>query len=111
MTKTWSVDCHCFNEVPCARHWHAKSEPFATVGMVNVGATDVEMKPFSKNNPTPKRVRRAAEQKHATRLTNEWNFFIQDEISRRERLEFDPSKVASGSKADIDSDDEEEENS
>ena len=110
MTKIWSVDWYYFNEVPYARHWYTKSKEFTTVKMVNVVATDLEMKPFSKQNPIPRIVRRDAESKNATRLTDECHYFILDEISRRERLEFDPSKVVSGTRPDIDSDDEEEDN-
>ena len=110
VTKEWLVDCYYFNYVPFARHWYTKSKEFTTVKMVNVVATDLEIKPFSKQNPIPRIVRRDAESKNATRLTDECHYFILDEISRRERLEFDPSKVVSGTRPDIESDDEEEDN-
>ena len=108
-TKTWLVDCHWLNAVPCARHWCTKSTKSSTVSMVCVVANDLEMIPFSPTNMIPARVRKAAQQKNAMKLSQECHDFIIDEISRREGLEHDPSRVFVGNESDSDSDDEEEE--
>ena len=77
--------------------------------MVYVVATEVEMKPISPTNmPRNRTVRRQATQLHAMRITNESHDFIVDEISRREMLEHDFSRVLIGNEFDSDSNDDEE---
>ena len=53
--------------------------------------------------------RREAIQKQTMRITNASHDFIIDDISRRERLEYDPSRVLEENESDSDSDDDEEE--
>ena len=78
--------------------------------MVYVVATEVEMKSISTTNMTRNRtIRRQDKQLHEMRITNESHDFIIDEISRREMLEYDPSRVLIDNESDSDSDDDEEE--
>ena len=107
---TLKVDCHWLCDVSTARHWHTKSKELTTVDMVYVVATEVEMKPISPTNmPRNRTVRRQATQLHAMRITNESHDLIIDEISRREILEYDPSRFLIDNESDSDSDDDEEE--
>ena len=74
-----------------------KSKELTSVDMVYVVATEVEMKPISLTNmPRNRTIRRKATQLHAIRITNESHNFIIDEISRREILGYDPSRVLIG---------------
>ena len=90
----WKVDCHWLIGVPTARHWYTKSSEKETVDLVHVVATDVEMEPMSPTNMMRNRaVRKEAAEKKAMRISDESHEFILDEIRRRERLEYDPSRV------------------
>ena len=103
----WKVDCYWLIEVPGARFWYTRSTQKITVHMVHVVSTDVELIPISPTNMIRNRaVRKAAAEKNAVKIAEKSHDFILDEIRRRERLEYDPSRVFVGD--DLDSDDEEE---
>ena len=103
-TGAWLVDCCWLLSVPRARHWYTKSKQPKTVNMMHIVATDVRMNPSSPTNMIPKSVRKRAEQQNAIKISLESHDFIMDEISRRERLEYDPSRVVvdNESNSDID---------
>ena len=62
--------------------------------MVHLVATDLQMLPISPANmKSNTQVRREAARLGALRISDESHEFIMDEIERRERLEFDPSRV------------------
>ena len=103
----WKVDCKWLNSVPRARHWCTKSEQEATVDLVHVVAADVEMIPMSPTNMIKNRaVRQEAEKLKAMKIAEESHEFILDEISRRERLEHDPSRVFVAADEDSESDED-----
>ena len=70
-------------------------------------ATDIKMNPPSPTNIIPAIIRRRAEQRNAIKIRDECHYFILDEISRRERLEYDPRRILMGNESDHDSDEEE----
>ena len=72
---------------------------------MHIVATDVKMNPFSPSNMIPRHVRKEAERKNAIKISLDSHDFIMDEIEKRERLEYDPSRVLVDNEA---SDDEEE---
>ena len=105
----WKVDCHWLIGVPTARHWYTKSSEKKTVDLVHVVATDVEMEPMSPTNMMRNRaVRKEAAKMKAMRISDESHEFILDEIRRRERLEYDPSRVFVGAGDESGSDEDEE---
>ena len=104
----WKVDCHWLHSVPTARHWHTKSLQKQAVDLVHVVATDVEMEAMSPSNMINRAVRQEAAQKNAMRITDESHEFILDEILRRERLEYDPSRVFVAADEDSESDEDDE---
>ena len=82
------------SSVPRVRHQCTKSMQKKTVDLVHVVATDVEMKLVSPTNMMGNRaVRQEAAEKNAMKISEESHEFILDEMSRRERLEYDPSRV------------------
>ena len=88
------VNCLWLNSVPNARHWYTKSSDEATLSVVYLVATDLQMHPISPTNMVRHhQVRKEAERMGALRLSNDSHDFILDEIGRRERLEYDPSRV------------------
>ena len=90
----WKVNCLWLNSVHMARHWHTKSTDEATLNVVHLVATDLQMHPISPTNMVRNlQVRKEAERLGALRLSNDSHDFILDEIERRERLECDPSRV------------------
>ena len=106
-----TVDCHWLNPAPGARCWHTRSMEPRTVDLVCAVDTDVEMLPMSAGNMIKsKGVRKAAAHKNPIRISDDSHDFILDEIRRRERLEYEPSRVFSDNEPDTDSDDDEEEN-
>jgi hypothetical protein len=84
------------------RKWFTKSAAKETFDLVNVVSTGVVMLPISPSNMPPKRVHETAERNEALKISEDSHNFILDEIIRRERLEYDPSRVFVG-----DEDDEE----
>ena len=105
------VHCHWLNSVSGARHWHTRSTEPKTVDLVCVVDTDVEMLPVSPSNMIKSgAVRKVATHKHPMRISDESHDFIRDEIGRRKRLEYEPSRVFADNGPDTDSDDDEEEN-
>ena len=90
----WKVNCLWLNSVPNARHWHTKSSVEVTLSVVCLVATDLQMHPISPTNMVRNlQVRKDAERLGALRLSNDSHDFIMDEIERRDRLEYDPSRV------------------
>ena len=90
----WKVKCFWLNSIPTARHWYTKSTDEATLSVVHLVATDLQMHPISPTNMVRSHlVRKDAERLGALRLSNHSHDFIQDEMERRERLECDPSRV------------------
>ena len=90
----WKVNCPWLNSVPRARHWHTKPTDETTLSVVCLVATDLQMHPISPTNMVRHlQVRKDAERLGALRLSNDSHDFILDEIERRERLEYDPSRV------------------
>jgi hypothetical protein len=73
-----------------------------TFDLVNVVSTGVVMLPISPSNMPPKRVHKTAARNKALKISDDFLNFILDAIIRRERLEYDPSRVFVG-----DEDDEE----
>ena len=93
----WKVNCLWLNSVHRARHWYTKSSNEATLNVVYLVATDLQMHPISPANMIRNhQVRKEAERLGALRMSNESHDFIMDEIERRERLEYDPSRVFLG---------------
>ena len=100
-------DCHWLYAVPMARYWYTRSTIEHTVYLFTMVTTDVEMIPSSPSNMIrDSRVRKESEKKHAVKISEESHDFIMDEIRRRERLEYDPSRVIVGAEAYSDSDDD-----
>ena len=90
----WKVNCLWLNSVHRARHWYTKSTDEATLSVVYLVATDLQMHPISPTNMVRNHlVRKDAERLGALRLSNDSHDHILDEIERRERLECDPSTV------------------
>jgi hypothetical protein len=89
-------------QFPTARKWFTKSAANETFDLVNVVSTGVMMLPISPSNMPPKRVHKTAEKNEALKISEDSHNFILDEIIRRERLEYNPSRVFVG-----DEDDEE----
>ena len=102
-------DCNWLNPVPRARMWYTKSNLETKVDLVNVVATQLELMPISPSNMISNRgLRRDAEAKNAMNISLGTHNFILDEIQRRERLEYDPSRIYTGEMAESDSDSDEE---
>ena len=72
-------------------------------------ATGVEMKPLSFDNQPSRGASRQAREKGAVKICDQYHHMILDEILRRDRLEYDPSRVLVGNEQEdnFDSDDEE----
>jgi hypothetical protein len=87
---------------PRARKWFTKSGAKETFDMVNVVSTRVVILPISPSNMPPKRAHKTSERNEALKISEDSHNSIFDEIIRRERLEYDPSRVFVG-----DEDDEE----
>ena len=105
----WKVNCLWLNSVPGARHWYTKSTDEATLSVVYLVATDLQMHPISPTNMVRSHlVRKEAERLGALRLSNDSHDFILDEIERRERLEYDPSRVFAEDEASSGSEEEDE---
>ena len=81
---------------PGARKWFTNSTKETTIDMVNVVATSVVMDPISPSNRIPRNARKEATKKNSLKISDDSHNFILDEIIRRERLEYDPSKVLVG---------------
>ena len=64
--------------------------------MVNVLATSVVMDPISPSNRIPINASKEATKKHDLKISDDSHNSILDEIIRRERLEYDPSRVLVG---------------
>jgi hypothetical protein len=84
---TLQCDVNWLNPFPRARKWFTKSAAKETFDLVNVVSTGVH---------------KTAERNEALKISEDSHNFILDEIIRRERLEYDPSRVSVG-----DEDDEE----
>lgn len=105
-----SLKCEAkwLNPVPGARKWFTKSVEDTAVNLVNVVSTGVVMLPISQSTMPPSRVRKEAEKRNALKISEESHNFILDEITRRERLEYDPSRVfVDGDRVFVDGDEEE----
>ena len=105
----WKVNCLWLNSVHRARHWCTRSTDEATLNVVHLVATDLQMHPISPTNMVRNhQVRKDAERLGALRLSNDSHDFIHDEIERRERLEYDPSRVFAEDEASSGSEEEDE---
>ena len=108
-TGALKCDCNWLNPVPRARMWYTKSNLETKVNLVNVVATQLELMPISPSNMISNRgLRRDAEAKNAMNISVGTHNSILDEIKRRERLEYDPSRVYTGEMAESESDSDEE---
>jgi hypothetical protein len=85
---------------PRARKWFTKSAAKETFDLVNLVSTGAVMLPISPSNMPPKRVHKTAERNEALKISEGSHNFILDEIIRRERLEYDPSRVFVGDEDD-----------
>ena len=75
--------------------------------MTNVVDAAVVMNPMSQSNMVPAGPRKNIDGRIAVKISEEYHNFILDEVQRRERLEYDPSRVYTGDeKNDSDSEDE-----
>jgi hypothetical protein len=99
---TLQCDVNWLYPFPRARKWFTKSAAKETFDLVNVVSTGVVMLPISLSNMPPKKVHKTAERNEALKISEDSHNFILDEIIRKERLEYDPSRVFVG-----DEDDEE----
>jgi hypothetical protein len=93
---TLQCDVNWLNPFPRARKRFTKSAAKETFDLVNVVSTGVVMLPISPSNMPPKRVHKTAERNEALKISEDSHNFILDEIIRRERLEYDPSRVSVG---------------
>ena len=100
-----------FYEFPGAPGWFYQDETSeeATHYLEHVVATGVEMKPLSFDNQPSRGASRQAREKGAVKICDQYHHMILDEILRRDRLEYDPSRVLVGNEQEdnFDSDDEE----
>ena len=83
-------------QVPGARKWFKKYTTETNIDMVNVVATSVVMDTISPSNRIPSNARKEATKKHALKISDDSHNSILDEIIRRYRLEYDPSRVFVG---------------
>ena len=84
------------NPVPKAPKWFTRSETEVTCDLLNLVETGVQLEPISPRNMVPRVVRKATTEANAMRISEDSHNFILDEIVRRERLEYDPSRVLVG---------------
>ena len=80
-----------------------------THNLEHVVATGVDMEGLSPHNQPPRGASRQANEKKAKKICDKSHHQVMDEISRRERLEYDPTRVLVGHEKEnnFDSDDEE----
>ena len=92
------VEGQWFWQFPGARHWFYQNEsvPVDTVSLEHVVATGIVLDDIGPNNQPPRGVREGATQKRAQKISEDSHHLIMDEIIRRERLEYDPSRVLVG---------------
>ena len=67
-----------------------------THNLEHVVATGVDMEDLSPGNQPPRGATRQANEKKAKKISDKSHHQIMDEINRRERLEYDPSRVLVG---------------
>ena len=91
-------------QVPGAMKWFTKSTTETTIDMVNVVATLVVMDPISPSNRILRNAKKVATKKHDLKISDDSHNSILDEIIRRERLEYDPSRVLVGDENEDDDD-------
>jgi hypothetical protein len=90
---TLKCEGHWLYELPGAPKWFYKSSTKEEFDLMNVVMTGVEMIPFSPTNMPSSRARSQAMENNAFRISEDSHNFILDEILRRERIEYDPSRV------------------
>ena len=82
--------------LPQAKNWFTKSVVPVSVDLLNVVLTGVSMMAYSPGNMPPSRANKGGSAKDALKLCEDSHNFILDEITRRERLEYDPDRVYEG---------------
>ena len=82
--------------LPQAKNWFTKSVVPVSVDLLNVVLTGVSMMAYSPGNMPPSRANKGGSAKDALKLCVDSHNFILDEITRRERLEYDPDRVYVG---------------
>ena len=100
-----------YYEFPGAKGWFYQDDTTVEVthSLEHVVATGVDMEGLSPGNQPPRGASRQANEKKAKKISDKSHHQIMDEINRRERLEYDPSRVLVGHEKEdnFDSDDEE----
>ena len=105
---TLKVEVNWLFQVEGARKWFTKSAIEDSFDVVNVVSTGVEMLPISPSNMPPKRAQKRAQKNEALKISEESHNLILDEIMRRDRLEYDPSRVFVGDEDEEDDEDEDD---
>jgi len=86
-------ECYWLYPIPGARKWYTRSEVSHIADLTNVVDAAVVMNPVSPSNMVPAGPRRNLDGLIAVKISEESHNFILDEVQRRERLEYDPSRV------------------
>ena len=89
-------DVNWLYPLPHARKWFTKSVEGDSVDLLNVVSTGVDMLQISPMNMPPSRRMKEAKANGALKISEESHNFILDEIIRRDRLEYDPTRVYFG---------------
>ena len=79
--------------LPGAPKWYYKSTTTTTIDVMHLLMADVEMIPYSPANMPSARARSQANEVDAMKISEDSHHFVADEILRRNRLEYDPSRV------------------
>ena len=79
-----------------------------SVDLLNVVSTGVDMFPISQSNMPPSKRQKEAKANGALKISEESHNFILDEIFRRDRLEYDPTRVFFGEEDESESESESE---
>ena len=100
-----------YYEFPGANNWFYQDDTTVEVthNLEHVVATGVDMECLSPHNQPPRGASRQANEKKAKKISDKSHYQVMDEINRRERLEYDPTRVLVGHEKEnnFDSDDEE----
>ena len=99
-------DVNWLYPLPQARKWFTKSVECDSVDLLNVVSTGVDMLPISQSNMPPSKRQKEAKANGALKISEESHNFILDEIIRRDRLEYDPTRVFFGEEDESESESE-----
>ena len=97
-TGNLEVEGEWFYPFPGARHWFYQDESskVETVSLEHVVAAGIVMLDIGPKNPPPRASQEAAIQNKAQKINEDCHHMVMDEILRRERLEYDPTRVLVG---------------